>query len=534
VRNEVLHNWCWEETTVKRAECARICRSSVFVVVGAALLVHGHAVATTYFVDSVNGSDSERGTRMAAAWKSLDKVNQTTFRPGDRILFRSGGAWSGQLHPKGSGVAGDPIIIDKYGTGPLPLIAGEGTVGLPGNATVYLYNQEYWEISNIEITNLLEGNTDVKRGVYVGAEDYGSVNHIHLSNLVVHDVNGTLETKHNGGIFLEVTGDSVKTWFDDVLIEGCHVHDVDRTGISNQSSWQRRSFDDNMNWVPNRNVVIRNNVVERSGQNGLIVRCCEGARIEYNVFKDNGAKGSGNAMFPFNSNNTLVQFNESYGTIFNPGEVDGGGFDSDWQCKNSLFQYNYSHDNDHGFMLVCCQGGPRNFNDGTVVRYNISQNDGGNAFRISGQTTNTRIYNNVIYLGPQMDTRVVWHKSWQGWPDGTSYFNNIFYNLGTGNYDFGSSTNNLFDYNVFFGNHPSREPDDPHKITASPQFVNPGRGATGMDTLDGYKLRPGSPAIDSGKNLEGLPESDFWGNPVPQNRVVDRGAYEYGNDVAEP
>ena len=435
----------------------------------------------------------------------------------------------GQLSPKGSGAPKNPIVIDKYGEGPLPVVAGEGALGLPGNAAVYLYNQAYWEIRNIEVTNFLDGNADLKRGICIAAEDYGAVHHIHLLNLVVHDVNGTLKTKDNGGIFFEVLGKAKQTYFDDFLIEGCHVYETDRTGISNTSSWWERTLSDNMEWIPSLNVVIRNNVIEKSGQNGVIVRCSKRPVIEYNIFKDNGAKGSGNAMFPFNCDDALIQFNEAYGTVYNPGDVDASGFDSDWQCKNSLFQFNYSHDNDHGFMVVCCMGGEGNFNDGTIVRYNISQNDGGNVFRISGQTTNTCIYNNTVYVGDGMDTHIVWHKDWKTWPAATSYFNNVFYNLGTGNYDFGESTNNVFDYNLFYGNHPPLEPPDEHKITDDPEFTTPGNGAIGRDTLQGYKLLAGSPAIDSAKSVGG-PVADFWGHPVPQGKGVDRGAHEFGRE----
>ena len=41
--------------------------------------------------------------RAEFAWASLSKVDATTFQPGDRILFRDGDSWTGQLWPKGSG-----------------------------------------------------------------------------------------------------------------------------------------------------------------------------------------------------------------------------------------------------------------------------------------------------------------------------------------------------------------------------------------------------------------------------------------------
>ncbi|MDG0792986.1 hypothetical protein OMP38_20520 [Cohnella ginsengisoli] len=71
----------------------------------------------TYYVDSVGGSDSNNGLSDGSAWQSLAKVNATTFQPGDKILFKAGSVWSGQLHPLGSGTSGAPIVIDKYGSG---------------------------------------------------------------------------------------------------------------------------------------------------------------------------------------------------------------------------------------------------------------------------------------------------------------------------------------------------------------------------------------------------------------------------------
>ena len=51
-----------------------------------------------------------------------------------------------------------------------------------GGSAVYLYNQEYWEIKNLEVTNT--GATAAKRlGVNVVASDYGTANYIHISNL---------------------------------------------------------------------------------------------------------------------------------------------------------------------------------------------------------------------------------------------------------------------------------------------------------------------------------------------------------------
>ena len=50
---------------------------------------------TTYYVDAENGDDSNSGTSIDAPWKSLNKVTDTTFLPGDQILLKSGSVGNG-------------------------------------------------------------------------------------------------------------------------------------------------------------------------------------------------------------------------------------------------------------------------------------------------------------------------------------------------------------------------------------------------------------------------------------------------------
>lgn len=496
------------------------------------------ASATTYYVDSLRGDDSNRGTRQSRAWKSLSRVGKAEFQPGDRILLRSGCVWLGeQLWPKGSGGPGAPIRIDRFGQGPLPLLGGNGLV----HDVVYLYNQQYWEINNLEITNFREGDdawdsNNVKRAVHVIAEDIGAAHHIHLKNLVIHDVNGCLgpeqfPSKNNGGIFFEVRGERVETWYDDFQIEGCHISDVDRGGVSNLSSWMHRTVTDNTGWVPSRNIVIRNNVFEGIGGNGLIVRAAVAPLVEHNLFRYCGKKLSGNAMFFAFCDDAVGQYNEAYEEVYEPGETDAAGFDIDIQNKRTVFQYNYSHDNGQGAFVICTGTGDptTDFQKDAVLRYNICENNRRRTVYISGHVEGTDVYNNVFYLGPDLsDNLILWHRGKRGAPDHTRYFNNIFYVLGRNHsYRLDDSTSDRFDSNVFYGQHPETEPADPHKRVADPRFISPGSGGVGMDTVGGYRLRADSPAIDSGILLDKHPREDYWGNPVPYGDKVDRGAYEF-------
>ena len=204
------------------------------------VLIHG----MTYYIDATNGNDIENGTSPQVAWKTLNMVNSASFLPGDSILFKAGEVWTGQLHPGGNGSSESPIVISKYGGNVLPIINGSGV----NDKTIFLFNQSYWTIQDLEITNY-DTNSDLKKyGVYVQGQDIGAIYQIILRNLIVHDVNSDLGNRYSGGIYLDITGDSTPTWFDGVLIEGCHVYDVDPTGITNQSSWKSRTSTDNSSW----------------------------------------------------------------------------------------------------------------------------------------------------------------------------------------------------------------------------------------------------------------------------------------------
>ncbi len=482
---------------------------------------------TTYYIDSQKGHDNNNGKSPENSWRSLDRVNKVVSAPGDKILFKAGTSYTGQLKPQGSGTEGKPIIIDMYGDGDKPRIDGRGAV----LDSLLLENVEYWEVSNLEITNLGPTRENWRTGVKVLADNSGTLHQIHLKNLYVRDVNGSLDKSTEGcGVFWQCKG-KTPSRFDGLLIEDCRVVRTDRNGICGRSSFTDRS----RNWFPSLNVVIRGNLIEDCGGDCVKPWGCEGCLVEYNVVHggrqrcDDYAAG----IWPWSSDNTVIQFNE---VSHVKGTKDGQGFDSDYNCRNSLFQYNYSHDNDGGFMLIC---GPAVSSWsvgtlGTIVRYNISQNDKARTFHITGSSVkDTYIYNNVIYIGPDLDIPIVLFNDWEGWPDNTHFYNNIFYADGTARYScatgrnedgtyrcepgLGKSTTNVFSNNVFYGNHVSLC-EDTHAITSDPMLVNPGSGKNGFDSLEGYKLKPGSPCVAAGTPVPDNGGRDFWGNILPKDK----------------
>jgi hypothetical protein len=518
-------------------------RSIAYCLIFSVYMLAGNVEATIYYVDSAGGNDENSGTTLGAAWQTLAKVNGKTFAAGDEILLKTGGNWAGTLSPLGSGVSGNPIVISSYGTNSsLPLINGNGNTD-----AVILTNQQYWEINNLEVIN--PGPTDAeRRGIHLCAANFGTVNHLYVSNCYVHNIHGKVDTsngdqvaKRTGGIIVEVIDDSTEaTRFNDIVIQNCTISSVTNQGIVvciNRSG--RSDFPGTANWNARfcSNLIIRNNVINDICKNAISIRYADAScLVEHNTVFDTANTTSGNQIAAYGCKGTVFQYNEGYQNHGGNKGIDGSLYDSDLRCVQTVWQYSYSHENYWGLFVqyaAAPSNGSKDMN--VVVRYNISRNDCGNIFAFtgdSGATSSEYLYNNTIYapsnLSPTfVDDRTSGHAS--------CFYNNIFYNLSsTSRYNFTSNNQNTFDCNLFYGNHPSGEPDDTRKLTSDPKLVAPGTGTNGMDTLTGYQLQPSSPCVDSGliitTNITGNPNVggiDFWGNAVPFNAMPGRGADEW-------
>jgi hypothetical protein len=89
------------------------------------------ASATTYYVSSSSGSDKSgvSGRSASSAWKSLNRVNGMSFKPGDSVLLKRGDVWRETLKIPSSGANGSYITFSTYGEGKDPLIYGSDQSG---------------------------------------------------------------------------------------------------------------------------------------------------------------------------------------------------------------------------------------------------------------------------------------------------------------------------------------------------------------------------------------------------------------------
>lgn len=500
----------------------------------------------TFYVDSENGDDSADGMTPETAWKTLTKVNETQLIGGDRILLKAGSVFEDQaLSIKSGGTAENPIIIDMYDgdvvgaeAGERPRIKGNGknSFEYQGNQISYglhIKNASHVQVNNVEISN--QGDTrKLSVGLCVEAAGCGVMQGVHINNVYIHDVNGTYEEKTlpNGGLYYVVSDHSNNTRFDDIQVVNNIVKRVSRTGISIGTTSASSFWDGHGGLIPQEvldayahtNVLIRNNYVEEAGGDAIVPMFSIKPVIEYNI--SNGASQSTKhtsmynaGIWPWRCEDAVFQYNECYGTILNG---DGQAYDCDWS-RGTIYQYNYSHDNEGGFILIC-----QSEVLDSIVRYNISQNDQRCLF-LTSNTHNADVYNNTFYIGEGLDTEVV-----EDVGGVATLKNNIFYNLGT------STTttwgrNFSYENNLYYGY--DSTPKDSRKIIADPMFADPGTGGTGVlgdsaiDTLGGYRLQEDSPAIDAGLEIENNGGRDYFGTPLADGKT-DIGAAEYAEPVS--
>lgn len=415
-------------------------KNKLILIIGYFCFLSHFVFSETYYINASTGNDKNNGNTKNTAWKTLWKVNQQVFKPGDQLLFAAGTSYNGQLMPKGSGTKEKVISIDKYGKGKAPLINGLGK----NEATLYLYNVEYWEVRNLRITNKGNESKAKRRGVVVRAEDFGDCHHIVLENLEIYDVNGLLQKKKGGGsaILWQNRGKKVKTRFIDLQILNNYMHHCERNAINSKGNIQRT------NWHPSLEVVIRGNLIENIPGDGIVPIGCDGALIEYNIIRkgiDSMPLGDAAAgIWPWSSDNTLIQFNS---VSDHRAKWDGQGYDSDFNCFNTTFQYNLSFDNWGGFILICNNGfklgEPMNMGtENTIVKYNLSINDGirpykahnkryfAPTFHITGPVKNTSIHHNIIIIPDkeksEMENHVVEFQDWgKSYPSNTLFEDNF-------------------------------------------------------------------------------------------------------------
>jgi hypothetical protein len=486
-------------------------------------------IGTTYFV-SPSGSDSNSGLSAAEAWQSIGRVNQQLFNPGDSILFQRGGRYAGSLQAQGSGLPDSPIGVGAYGTGALPIIDGTGQ-----ECAVRLFNQQYWQIDSLEITG------SQRFGVFVsGDSSYTVLHYFRLTNLVIHGAYGTPRWD-SGLVMVAPMGDHLT--FDDVVIDKVIAYDT--------SLWYgiHVGFNLNHSYPTNppmsTNVTIRNAQVHDVYGDGITVAQSQNVLIEKNVAYQTGLAPAGisytpNAIWSWQCDQTVVQFNEGYST--HSYSYDGGVFDIDWGSTNTTIQYNYAHNAD-GYC-VAILGAHNVTTSNSIVRFNICSNNGqkpamgalqGDMFIATfdgGSLDGIQIYNNTAYWNPASDGG--WIKARDVLLTGSLprlVENNIVY---SGTRTFVDMDASLpLDHNLYwcipgssaiwkygpanptsFSEFKRITGQETNGLFADPQLNNPTYSAVGRPTV-AFTFSQASPLIGMAASWSTMGQLDFFGNTLP-------------------
>lgn len=515
------------------------------------------AEGTVYYVDSVNGDDSFDGQSPETAFRSIEKVNTIQFMPGDQLLFKAGCEWTGALKPQGSGIEGKPILIDRYGEGDRPVLKPGADWTQPYfnsnknffynkqvNNVITFYNQSYWEVRNLELFDPQFDSINprytytFRRGILVSAEDIGTMTHLYFDNLYIHGFRGpnNNDGKSAGGIIFNIYSTPydpsarVRTNIDDVRITNCELAQLGRSGINYITPWTTKTGEKWANfdyvglgeWMPYTNFYIANNIFHDIDGDGAIIDNNQDTIVEHNIVYTT-AKNCDYAvgLFPWNSKDIIFQYNEVYDIQRVPG--DGQGIEIDAINENIYVQYNYLHDNAGGFLLWCSTDTLPSYNG--VYRYNISQNDNSYSGFIDWRVNHhgSMAYNNTIYMGAGT-TREFMRNDANRTAD-AKFYNNIFYNEGGLTSVKFNESNIDWEGNLFYG-FDKLPGNDSKVIQADPKLVAPGTGAYGIDSVGGYKLQAGSPAIDAGVVIQDNGGQDYFGTPLTDGKP-DIGAAEY-------
>lgn len=374
----------------------------------------------TFYVSSFRGDDRNDGTSAQTAFRTLEKINCQERQPGDQILLERGSVFRNEfLHIFAGGSKEAPVVVDAYGEGDLPRIEAAGSglwyqdYGAPLDApthvwhgyvssAVLLYDAEYITLRNLEITNQVQMKGESynqsdrmnRTGVSVIARDGGTLHQIELDGLYVHDVSGNVYDKHmnNGGIYVSALkpAQEDKTGiarYEGLSIHHCRVERCRRWGIAAGYTYQHDKFttleipDEVARKYGSVDVKIEHNRLHTIGGDAITPMYCFRPLVQYNVslyaaqdinpevyaYPEERGGMVAAAIWPWKCKDALFQYNEAGYTGFNQ---DGEAWDAD-SGDGTVYQYNYSHDNEGGCVMFCEGESIHN-----IFRYNISVNDG--------------------------------------------------------------------------------------------------------------------------------------------------------------
>lgn len=485
---------------------------------------------------SSNGSGSE-----SSPWNTLTSPNAYTFASGDTIYFKRGTTCSGILEPQGSGTANQPITVDAYGTGALPIING----GTTNFADLSLQNQSYWTIQNIEF----EGGE--YWAVSVKATNDTAVSGITISNVTATGATWVSTSRTDSGEIQVIADGS-----DSATISGVNISGVTAGNTkASEGIFVSAGNDTSMTGAKGSNISVTDSSVSNVYGDGILVIDANNVTLSGNTVTQSGecpscGTSTPGAIWVWNTSNALLSSNESYAN--NSWGGDGGGLDIDYWNTNVTVERNYVHDN-KGYC-VSVFGADNEATVNSIIRFNVCINNNALSTGTSqgdfylntwsgGSLNGVQIYNNTSYWTTplQNDYELMANSATFSGTNPSFFKNNLVYstlqypdiiNAGppmalSNNLYFSSNSapQYWFGYNGTwwdsFSAYQSVSGQDSNSIIGDPLLGSPGYDVNNVWPTTQYTPQLGSPAINAGANvcagISGcsMGSLDVLGNPLP-------------------
>lgn len=318
-----------------------------------------------YYVDGINGNNSNNGTSLASAWQTIQKACNSAIP--NSIVQIKGGTYHENIIVNVSGTLNNPITFKNY-MNDVVLIDGNGTNGI---TMLSITNKSYLNFENLTIQNLTKPDA---QGILVETTGSTSATGLMFKNITITGINwtnnqstipsstdnaqGFIAYGRNGGIT-------------NLILDSLHVYN-NILGFS-----EAISFDGNINGFTVKNCTVHDNT-----NIGIVL--AGNYAISSNSSTDQARHGivSNNICY-----NNVSQYATSGGIY-----VDGG--------KNIIIEKNICYGNGNGIEIGCEENGTV---DSIIVKNNLIYNNqeagisvGGYTTSTTGQVINSTIRNNTL------------------------------------------------------------------------------------------------------------------------------------------
>lgn len=429
-------------------------------------------IAATYYIDSKEGSDVNKGKTPALAWKSFAVLEATQLNPGDTVRFKRGCEFEGLFTIRQAGVLNKYITFSDYGDESQPAPSFTNKVYQQDNfGNCIRIKGSYVIVENLYFhhTAAFAGDTYITDGGWPEWEMGAIYIDKGAKNCIIR----------NNELFDCVAG--IKSYGENAVIEYNYIHDCNR--VMREWRWGPIGI-----WLGADYQEVRYNRI-------FNIRA-EDARIPWD-----GADGGAFEVDDQRYDKTNISIHHNY-TRDCQGFMEITGRDVLKTPPNySGFQIHHNVSDDFQQFMLMWGGTNCRIENNTIIRRKLNSNEKG-CILVSQPNSENIIRNNIFVVEKNVQ---VFHAGKKDNLNTLSTIqNNLYFNAST-------STAPLF----------GKEGAGILPVYGDPLFVN----YANADSPEDFAIKKGSPAINKGSNLNH--PCDFRGTYIPQGEGADIGAFEF-------